>query len=67
MRKIEETPCSDPKDDTSALDEEFLVRVDRAMLACKQNDPYRMEQASRAAVEEARLVNMTSSREPTSK
>ncbi|WP_139188701.1 hypothetical protein [Variovorax sp. OV700] len=42
-----------------ALDEEFLMQVDRAMLACKQSDPHRLEQVRRAAEEEARLANMT--------
>jgi len=59
VRKIEETPCADPHGDASALDEEFLIRVDRAVLACKRSDPHRLEQVRRAAEEEARLDNMT--------
>lgn len=59
MRKSEESPCADPHGDTSALDEEFLMRVDQAMLACKQSDPHRLAQVRRAAEEEMRLDNMT--------
>lgn len=43
----------------SALDEDFLLLVDRVMLARKQCDPYRLEQVHRAAAEEARVANLT--------
>jgi len=59
VRETDETPGADRKDDTPALDEDFLVRVDRTMLACKQSDPHRLVQVRRAGEEEARLDNMT--------
>ncbi|ATA53138.1 hypothetical protein CKY39_07885 [Variovorax boronicumulans] len=42
-----------------ALDEDFLVRVDRVILACKQSDPHQLEQVRCAAEEETRLAIMT--------
>ena len=61
MSKTDEASGADGKDhdDSAALDEEFLMRVDQAMLACKQSDPHRLAQVRRAAEEEARLANMT--------
>jgi len=50
-----------------ALDEEFLLLVDRVMLARKQCDPYRLEQVNRAAAEEARLANLTAPHESNAK
>lgn len=61
MRKTDETPGADRKDDTPALEEEFLMRVDRAMLAYKQSDPCRLAQVRRAAEEEMQLANITNS------
>jgi hypothetical protein len=52
---------------TPVIDDEFLLLVDRAMLARKQCDPYRLEQVNRAAAEEARLANLTSTHESKSK
>ncbi|WP_447774055.1 hypothetical protein [Variovorax boronicumulans] len=43
------------------LDEAFLRRVDRAGLACKQGDPYRLEQVHRALEEEAYLASVNGS------
>ena len=55
------------QDGAPALDEEFLLLVDRAMLARKQCDPYRLEQVKRATAEEARLANLTGTHESKSK
>ncbi len=54
-------------DSASALDEEFLLLVDRVMLTRKQCDPYRLEQVNRAAAEEARLANLTAPHESNAK
>ncbi|CAN7594557.1 hypothetical protein [Variovorax paradoxus] len=59
MSKTDKAPGADSEDDMPGLDEEFLMRVDRAMLACKQSDSHRLAQVRRAAEEEARLANMT--------
>ena len=40
------------------LDEAFLRRVDRAGLACKQGDPYRLDQVHRALQEEVHLASV---------
>lgn len=40
------------------LDEAFFRRVDHADLACKQGDPYRLEQVHRALEEEAYLASV---------
>ncbi|MDR6522165.1 hypothetical protein EJP69_14360 [Variovorax gossypii] len=42
-----------------AFDEEFLKRVDRAMLERKQADPYCLQEVGRAAEEESRLAGLT--------
>ena len=55
------------REGASALDEEFLLLVDRVMLTRKQRDPYRLEQVNRAAAEEARLANLTGSHESNAK
>jgi len=59
VRKTDETPGADPWEDVPMLDEEFLMQVDRAMLACKQSDPHRLSQVRHAAEEEMRLANTT--------
>ena len=38
------------------LDEDFLERVDRAVLLSKQRDPYRLEQVHRALQQEVHLA-----------
>lgn len=48
------------QDETFAIDEEFLRQVDRAMLHCKQADPFRREEAWRATEEEVRLRHLQS-------
>ena len=50
-----------------ALEEEFLLLVDRAMLAHKQSDPYRLEQVNRAVAEEVQLAKLTGSHHSSSK
>jgi hypothetical protein len=59
MRKAEEASHADSQGDVPEPDEEFLMRVDRAMLAFKQSDPHRLEQVRRATEEETRLAIMT--------
>lgn len=44
------------KPEEPELDEEFLERVDRAVLLSKQRDPYRLEQARRALEQEVHLA-----------
>lgn len=39
------------------LDEAFLQRVDRAVLAREQSDPYRLDQVHRALEEEVHLAS----------
>ncbi|MGJ7570919.1 hypothetical protein ACSFBX_10330 [Variovorax sp. RB2P76] len=41
------------------LDEAFFHLVDRADLASRLNDPYRLEQANRALQEEVRLAHLS--------
>lgn len=41
------------------LDEAFFRLVDRAGLARKQGDPYRLEQVNRAVQEEVRLAHLS--------
>ena len=49
------------------LDEEFLLLVDRVMLARKQCDPYQLEQVHRAAAEETRIAHLTAQHESNAK
>lgn len=41
------------------LDEAFLARVDRAMLASKLDDPYRMDQVDRATEAQERMTHFS--------
>jgi len=58
-------PGPHPLDPTPAieLDEEFLLRVDRAGLASKQHDPCRLAQVHRALQEEAHRNRVADSME----
>jgi len=51
------------KEETFAIDEEFLRQVDRVMLQRKQADPFRREEAWRATEEEVRLRHLQSREE----
>jgi hypothetical protein len=61
MRRAEAEPTEGAQSevDAAACDEEFLKRVDRAMFARKQADPYRLDDVERAVQEESRLASLT--------
>ncbi|MCY1235024.1 hypothetical protein D9M72_476260 [compost metagenome] len=61
MRQVDETRVSSAQSQEAEIlfDEEFLNQVDRAMLACRQADPSRLEEVRRAVEAESQLANLT--------
>lgn len=57
-------PSPPPGEDEPALDESFLLQVDRAMLLDKLRDPLRLREVARAAEEEARLAHLADFQRP---
>ncbi len=58
MTAVPHVAVTKAQDLSPELDEAFLQRVDRAVLACKQCDPYRLGQIHRALEEEIHLAGV---------